>query len=90
MKKLELYLNTCSECPYCQHNSSYDISYDSGYDCVHDSGSGRIIDDYYWNKLDYQTIERGIPIPVNCPLEDITRKDKLKKLITKIKENENR
>jgi hypothetical protein len=68
MKKIELYINTCSECPYCQYDPNYGRSYDSGYDCYHKNGSGRLVNDNYWDKLDYETKQKGIPIPSDCPL----------------------
>ena len=89
MKKIELYVNTCNDCPYCQYDGNYGISYDSGYDCSHNNG-GRIIDDYHWNNTNNPkrlnlTHER-IPIPDWCPLQDVGRKEKLEKILTKIKE----
>ncbi len=86
MKKLELYLNTCSECPYCQYDGNYGISYDSGYDCNHDKGSGRLVNDNYWDNLNPEIRQKGIPIPSDCPLQDVGRKDKLEKILTKTKE----
>jgi hypothetical protein len=50
---LNLQINTCSECPYCQYDGSYGRSYDSGWDCEY---LGRLCDDNefqrYHKKLD--------------------------------------
>ena len=87
MRQINLIVSSCSECPYCQYDGNYGISYDSGYDCIHRNGNGRLVDDHNWDKLDYETKQKGIPIPDNCPLEKIGRKHKLEKLIKKIKQN---
>jgi len=64
------------------------MSYDSGFDCSHDKG-GRIIDDWAWdntNNPNRLNLKRNtIPTPDWCPLEDANRKDKLKKIISKLK-----
>lgn len=86
MKKIELIVNTCSECPYCEYDGHYGMSYDSGYDCKHDKGSGRLVNDNYWDHLSPEIRQKGIPIPSDCSLQDVGRKEKLEKLITKIKE----
>lgn len=89
MKKINITVNTCSQCPYCQYNPDYGRSYDSGYDCNHENG-GRIIDDWSWDNTNnpkrLNLTHKGIPIPDWCLLEDITRKDKLEKILNKIKE----
>lgn len=89
MKKIETYVKTCSECPYCHYDSDYGRSYDSGYDCTHNDSGGRIIDDYSWNNTNnpkrLNLTHKGIPIPSWCPLPDVGRKEKLEKILTKIK-----
>ena len=85
MKKIELYIKTCSECPYCHYDSYYSMSRDSGFDCRHDKGSGRIVNDNYWDHLSVDIRQKGIPIPSDCPLENIGRKEKLEKIISKMK-----
>ena len=57
-KKIELEVYSCAECPYCQHNGDYGMSYDSGYDCCKD-GSKRICDDneiYKYDKAFYKVM----------------------------------
>ena len=63
MKKIELTIHNCSECPYLRYNTDYGMSYDSGYDCEY---NGRIMDDYQYDKLE----KKIIPIPDDCPLEN--------------------
>lgn len=46
MKKLELEIKGCEECPYCHYNCYYNMSQDSGWDCEHsDTKHSRIIDE---------------------------------------------
>jgi len=83
MRQINLYVKTCSDCPYCQYDSDYGMSYDSGYDCT--NGSGRIIDDW---EISQKKLHSKIPIPESCPLKEVdevlvNRINKLKK----IKEN---
>lgn len=84
MKKINLIIDSCSRCPYCQYDPNYGMSYDSGYDCNHKGGT-RIVDDWYYNSDKAKEYKSGIPVPDWCPLEDVTRKDKLEKIINKIK-----
>jgi hypothetical protein len=84
MRQINLYVKTCSECPYCRYDSNYGRSYDSGYDCTNYNG-GRIMDDW---KISQNKLSGKIPIPKSCPLKEaddvlINRITKLKK----IKEN---
>jgi hypothetical protein len=73
MKEIRLYVKNCSECPYCEYDPHYSMSYDSGYDCKL-SGS-RIIDDWEYNntnnpnRLSLKT--SSIPIPEWCELKDV-------------------
>ncbi len=77
MKKLSLIIEKCSQCPYCLYDPNYGISYNSGYDC--NQNGRRIIDDHKSSIEDYY-------IPDWCPLEDVGRKEKLEKIISKINE----
>lgn len=46
MRKLELIIECCWDCPYCQYNGDYGRSYDAGWDCKHpDRTETRIIDE---------------------------------------------
>ncbi len=46
MKKLELEIKSCNECPFNQYDGDYNIGYDSGWDCQHpDTEHRRIIDE---------------------------------------------
>ena len=88
MKKIEMYIEKCSQCPYFEYDSYYSMNKDSGYDCKHDKG-GRIIDDFEWsnssNPARLNQFMKDIPTPDWCPLEDVTRRDKLEKIISKMK-----
>ena len=64
MKKIELTIKNCNECPYFSHDSDYGMSYDSGYNC--DLSGERIMDDYQYDKL----IDKTMSIPDTCPLEN--------------------
>jgi hypothetical protein len=82
MRQINLYVKTCSECPYCEYDPHYGMSYDSGYDCK--NGLGRIFNDY---ELKNKSLS-DMPIPKECPLKEVdevlvNRINKLKK----IKEN---
>lgn len=47
MRKLELNISDCRECPFCRYDSNYTRSQDSGHDCEHpDSKLGRLVDDW--------------------------------------------
>ena len=76
MKVLNLKIVRCNECPYCQYNGDYGISYDSGYDCCHDDapyGRGRrIVDDGEYDNPNTKKRWRKDPfkIPEWCPLEN--------------------
>ena len=91
MREIKITVKTCSECPYCEYDPNYGMSYDSGYDCKN-SGS-RIIDDWEWsntnNKKRLNLTENGIPIPSDCPLEKVDgilekRKKAIKKILERI------
>ena len=76
MVKRVLYLEirNCFECPYCDYNPDYGMSYDSGYDCT-SSVRKRLIDDWEWsnqNNKDRLNLKMDcFPTPEWCPLKPI-------------------
>lgn len=51
MRKLELNINNCRECPFCNYDPHYSMSKDSGYDCSNpNSQVTRIADDWEISK----------------------------------------
>lgn len=71
-KILFLEITCCSQCPYLEYDSYYDMSTDSGWDCNHSNGKGRIIDDAELKMLKHHD---GPKLPVDtvpdwCPLPD--------------------
>jgi len=61
MRQINLYVKTCSDCPYCQYDSDYGMSYDSGYDCTHDNGIWKTIiisKDYLLKEIDKVLVNR--------------------------------
>jgi hypothetical protein len=88
MRKIELTIKNCSECPYLEYDSDYGMSYDSGYDCK--LTGYRIIDDWEWNNTNNKNRLNlkydGIPIPSWCELEKIGLIEERKKKIKKLKE----
>jgi len=77
MKKIELELDCCDECPYLRFDPDYGRSYDCGWDCGHSQGGFRIADegsiqDREKNKW-YGTVSCriGKPFPDKCPLSDV-------------------
>jgi hypothetical protein len=68
MKKINLTIGSCKECPYCHYNGHYDRNRDSGYDCS--ETMKRIVDD--WDVAnDNNPNPAGWPdIPDWCPLEN--------------------
>jgi hypothetical protein len=88
MRMINMTVETCSECPFCHYDSNYSRSYDSGYDCRNGDG-GRIIDDWEWDNTNnpkrLNLKHNGISIPDWCKLQEVGRKQKLEKLLTKIK-----
>jgi len=87
MKKLNIIIETCDQCPYCVYNGDYNIGYDSGHDCS--QTGNRIYNDnevakFYNKRREYKkslntlfpmdkSEEPEIPwkIPEWCPLEDV-------------------
>ena len=60
-------IESCKDCPFCEYNRDYGLSYDSGYDCMHEkSPEIRIIDDS-------AIVDGLVPFPIWCPLEDATQ-----------------
>ena len=71
-KELNIKIESCQDCPYCQHNPDYNISYDSGYDCDHPDGNvTRIVDDWEVNNSNNKNPKGWPEIPKGCPLKDI-------------------
>jgi hypothetical protein len=68
MKKINLQISNCMECPFCHYDGHYTMSQNSGYDCEHHLSPypSRIFDDNNENILTLHT--KGIPDW--CPLED--------------------
>ncbi len=67
MRKLELKLKTCEECPYFRYDPFYSMQTDSGYDCWNnDAPHMRIINDSQIGKIKW-----NYEIPDWCPLEII-------------------
>jgi len=81
MRKIELTITNCSECPYLEYDADYGMSYNSGYDCK--LTGDRIASDI-GSKIQDLTL---LPIPGWCPLEKTglleERKKKIKKLMNK-------
>lgn len=65
MKKIDLIVKNCFECPYIEYNSNYSRSYNSGFDCKHEQGPGRVIDDDAEIKGNRDTF-----IHEKCPLKE--------------------
>lgn len=85
MKKIEQYVNICSDCPYIRYDSYYSIGTDSGYNCFHpDSRRRRIVDDWQIDQYNEKVREAErlplLPLTVEdpdpftapdwCPLEE--------------------
>lgn len=55
----------CGECPFCEYDPHYSMSYQSGYDCKNEESKGtRIADD---KGSEIQDLEK-LPIPEWCGL----------------------
>ena len=60
---------TCENCPYCQYNGDYGMSYDSGWDCEHNEGEvTRIINDWDVSNSNNKYPTGWPDIPKECPL----------------------
>lgn len=72
IKKIDILIDCCSECPYCNYDSRYNISYDSGYDCRHSEAplNCRIVDDWEVSNSANKNPKGWPEIPEWCPLED--------------------
>lgn len=78
MKKLELEIKNCSECPYLTYDPHYSMSRDSGHDCK--KSHRRIIDDWDYNnsnnpKRMVKDWDNNYPIPIPewCELFDVIK-----------------
>ena len=73
-KIINLEVNSCQDCPYCQYDPDYNIGHDSGYDCRHPKinypQSNRIVDDWEVDNPRNKNPKGWPPIPNWCPLED--------------------
>lgn len=68
MKKIEMIIKNCGECPFCEYNPDYGMSYTSGYDCNNDDSKDTRISDDIGNK---STDLTKLPIPEWCGLKDV-------------------
>ena len=65
MREINITVETCSECPYCEYDCDYGMSYDSGYDC-NNSGETIVTD----GGMKRNNINSdNIPIPEWCKLK---------------------
>lgn len=65
MRHLELFLDKCENCPYCQYDGYYSNTTDSGWDCNHPDRCRRIPDEVSEEKS-REAISSGMPSW--CPL----------------------
>ena len=81
-KILTAKISGCSDCPYCQYNGDYGMSYSDGWDCNNDDAPGtRIIDNLHLRdpKLKKEYIKEFERLmhqqpPDWCPLPDIGKR----------------
>lgn len=85
MKKLELKITGCEECPFCHYDYYYDTRHDSGWDCNHPNSEHlRIIDEGPTGGRTSKSIQNmkrvkrilKTQVPKWCPLPDIILKKK--------------
>ena len=68
MKKISMVVKNCGECPFCEYNPHYGMSYNSGYDCKNEvSEDTRIADDIGSKPPDLEKV----PIPEWCGLPNV-------------------
>ena len=68
MRKLELIIKNCGDCPYLEYDYDYSMSRDSGYDCT--LMRQRLIDDQEITRCEKKGID-PFKIPNECPLPGI-------------------
>lgn len=70
MRKINMIIKHCGECPFCEYDSDYGMSYNSGYDCKNKKSNGsRIATDVGSRVPDL----KNIPIPDWCGLPRINK-----------------
>ena len=82
MRLIKLTIKNCGDCPYCEYDSNYGMSYNSGYDC--NKLGKRIIEDIGSTIPDLTKL--SIPDWYELPIVDevlINRKDKINKILNK-------
>lgn len=81
-KILTVKITGCSDCPYCQYDGDYGMSYSDGWDCTNDDATGtRIIDNanYLHPKMqkehdkEFERLMHKQP-PDWCPLPNIRKR----------------
>jgi len=70
-KRIDILVSSCSNCPYCIYDPSYNCSRNSGYECQHEDGEvERIVDDWEVSNSNNKSPKGWPPIPSGCPLPD--------------------
>ena len=69
MKKIEMTIKHCGECPFCEYDPYYGMSYNSGYNCNNENSKEyRIVTDVGSKLADLEKL----PIPEWCGLPNVT------------------